>query len=532
MLLSAACTAPQATQASISVTIFADDAEVTNSIPAGSTVQQALDQANIRLNELDRVEPPAYTVLTEGERVRIIRVTESFTVEEEIIPFVQQTLRNESLPKDQEVLIQPGKNGLREITYRHVYENGAEVSNQPIPIKSIVVEEPVPEIRMIGIQSPLAPVTIDGKILYIRDGNAWVIDGTTANRRALITSGDLDSRVFSLSDDGAWLLFTRISEDEGEINELWVKNIALGEQEISPEDDENPTEFSLDIANIIHFADFVPGSNTEIVYSTVEPRATAPGWQANNDLLSITFSDTGWTSEVKTILEPNFGGIYGWWGTDYVWGPDREHLTFARPDRVGMLNIKDGELTTIFELTPVQTRGDWAWIPGITWGSDGNVLYATDHASAAGAVTPEESPFFNLLAIPWGSGPALPVLTQTGMFSYPLASPPIGSLSANQNEYRVAFLQAIFPEQSESSNYRLSIMDQDGSNRKMLFPNEESAGLTPQRHWGAWSPAPMPESNHYAIVILYQGNIWIVDSESGAAYQITGDGLTTRVIWE
>ena len=42
-----------------------------------------------------------------------------------------------------------------------------------------------------------------------------------------LTSGDLDGRIFTLSPDGAWLLFSRSSTrpiDE-EINNLWLKNI-------------------------------------------------------------------------------------------------------------------------------------------------------------------------------------------------------------------------------------------------------------------------------------------------------------------
>jgi hypothetical protein len=74
-------------------------------------------------------------------------------------------------------------------------------------------------------------------------------------------------------------------------------------------------------------------------------------------------------------------------------------------------------------------------------------------------------------------------------------------------------------------------MDRDGSNRVEIFPPQESAGLQPQRHWGAWSPEPMPESGSYAIAVLYQGNIWLIDVVSGVATQVTGDGLTSRVIW-
>ncbi|NIW44606.1 MAG: hypothetical protein GWN30_07530, partial [Gammaproteobacteria bacterium] len=75
------------------------------------------------------------------------------------------------------------------------------------------------------------------------------MEDSTANRVPIITTGDLDGRVFTLSDDGRWLLFTRHSEEDDVINTLWAVNI------------ENPeVVVNLEVANIIHFADWRPRS--------------------------------------------------------------------------------------------------------------------------------------------------------------------------------------------------------------------------------------------------------------------------------
>jgi hypothetical protein len=116
------------------------------------------------------------------------------------------------------------------------------------------------------------------------------------------------------------------------------------------------------------------------------------------------------------------------------------------------------------------------------------------------------------------------------MFAYPLASP-LQQLGSGDLEYQIAFLQAETPERSEASRYRVVVMDRDGSNRRMLFPDPESAGLDPQQHWGAWSTALLPGGDHLGLAVIYQGNLWLVDAVSGEAFQVTGDGLTTRVIW-
>jgi len=526
LLVLTACVSPQATQALITVHLTADGQDFSIQIPAGSTVQQALDAARLTLKDLDRAEPAVYTVLGNDATVRVIRVTEKFDIKQEVLPFKQQTLRNESLPVEKEVLIQKGKNGIQETTFRRVYEDGVEISSAPVAIQSVTVQEPVPEIRMIGVQTPFSPVSIPGKLIYLRDGNVWVIEGTTGNRRAVLTTGDLDGRVFSLSTDGSTLLFTRRSTEEGQINSLWAAKIP-----VSSEASQDQELINLNVHNIVHFADFVPNNNTKIIFSTVEPRAAAPGWQANNDLQALTFSNTGWTTKWTTLIEPNSGGIYGWWGTNFAWAPDGLHLSYARPDGIGLINYKDGSTSTLLPITPLQTHRDWAWVPGMTWGPDGKVLYTTDHVAQTGAASPEESQLFDLTALLLESNSPLSLVSQAGMFSYPMASP-MQKNASGEADYQIAYLQANFPTQSETSRYRLAVMDRDGSDNRILFPAEGIAGLEPQEFWGAWSPGAMPDSGNYNLAVLYQGNLWLVDVTTGETVQITGDGLTTRMIWK
>jgi hypothetical protein len=512
------------------VSILADGAEAPLSLPAGSTVQQALEQAGLTLGALDRSDPPSFTVLTDGARVRLVRVSEEFDVEQIILPFERQTLHNESLPVEKEVLIQSGKNGLQEITYRRVFEDGVEVSSEPIAVNSVILSEPAPEIRMIGVQTPFAPVEIPGKLYYIRDGNLWQIEQSTSNRQAVLAVGDMDGRVLSISADGAWVLFTRASAIDGRINDLWAGYIGPPEDNPRPSQDGEPLLVDLDIDNVIHFADWAPGSNSKIYYSTVEPRPTAPGWQANNDLLMLNFSPNGWTSQLTTVVETNSGGVYGWWGTTYQFTPDQSLLTYSRPDGVGMVDYKTGVITRTLDITPYQTFGDWAWTPGIAWGPDGKALYATLHG-AAGQPADEASPEFGLAALLNGMNAPLELAPQTGMFAYPLASP-MQEFEGGDLDYQIAYLQAQSPDKSQTSRYALMVMDRDGSNRRRLFPQAESPGLQPQIGWGAWSPGRLPATKSVALAVIYEGNLWLVDAQSGESWQVTGDGLTTRVLWK
>jgi dipeptidyl aminopeptidase/acylaminoacyl peptidase len=497
------------------LTVLADGKSTSVDVPVGSTVQEAISQAGVTLSTLDQSDPPPFTVVSSGIQVRVVRIDENFEIEQVVVPFQRQVVRNESLPAGENRLSQPGSNGKTEITYRVLSEDGVEVSRTIV--KSTVLAEAVPEIIMVGSQTPFLSLTIPGKIAYLSSGNAWIMEGSTGERRPVVTTGDLDGRVFSLSPDKTWLLFTRSSKEDEGINSLWAARL-----------DEKELLVDLKASNIIHFAGFSPLGDM-IAFSTVEPRSTAPGWQANNDLQVIELNDNGFVSKPELLLEINSGGVYGWWGTDFTWTPDSATLAFARPDAVGIFDQDQAELKNLVDLLPLQTGGDWAWVPGMSWGPDGITLYTVLHYAPPGASKPEQSPQFNLLAISLAGGSPVPLAESVGMFAYPVASPMLVFGEGAQEDYQVSYLQAITPLQSETSRYRLAVMDRDGSNKRILFPEEGAQGLDPQRV--VWSPAPLGELG-YVVAVVYQNNIYLLDVNTGQAQQITGDGLVNRIDWK
>jgi hypothetical protein len=510
LALLAGCASPRVTGRDITVSIAVDGTTRNVTVPSGSTVTQALQSAGIALKDADQVEPPGYTVLKNGDSIKVIRVEEKFETEEQVIPFEKQIVRNESLPEGETRLVQAGVNGKQELTYRRVLQDGVEISRSVV--KTVILQEALPEIVMVGAQSSFAPLPIPGKLAYLAGGNAWIIDTSTANRTALVTTGDLDGRIFKLSPKGTYLIFTRKSTKpaDQEINTLWAVKTDGGKP------------FSTGLSNIVHFADWIPGTNS-IAYSTVEPRATTPGWQANNDLSRYSIT----TGEKRKILDASNGGVYGWWGMTFAFSPEGR-LAYSRPDGIGTVDIDGKYLKPLLSITPLNTHSDWAWLPPIAWGADGQTLYYTSHAPPPSLVNEEDSPYFDISVASFENNTDVQVVERTGMFAYPAVSPL--QLNGREREYQIAYLQAIFPEQSETSRYRLVVMDRDGSNRRSIFPAIDAPGLEPQTP--VWAPGLIEGQSGNFIAVVYQGNLWLVDSGNNQAYQITGDGLVTRIDWK
>lgn len=522
LFLLAACSPVQATLENIRITIDVDGKLIGLQVPPGTTTQVALERAGITLNNLDRVDPPSYSILANNSIIRITRVREVFTVKENPIPFESKHLFNETLPLDKEICVQSGVNGQEQVTYRQVFENDQEVSNAVF--KTEIIAEPVTELCMRGVSKPFTPVAIPGKIAYLTNGNAWLMETTTGNRRPVVVTGDLDGRIFSLSPKGDWLLYSRGEKEaaatEGtapaRINSLWAIDLT----------EENARPINLKVDNVVNFAAWVPEKGLTITYSTVEPTATEPGWQANNDLQMLTFAPTGTVAKLEKILETNMGGVYGWWGTDFAWSPDGTSLAYARPDEVGLVDIEKKTQVALTTILPFQTGKNWAWVPGIGWSPDHNVLFLVNHRPGAeyeNTQMAQLSPLFDLAGFPIDNGPLVSIVSEVGMFAAPVPSQMIGQ------GYRVAYLQSREPRQSETRPYRLGVMDRDGSNRKLIFPREDQQGLKPQRV--AWSPATF-DNGHLWLAVNYQGDLWLVDSETGDANQVTGDGSVNRIDWK
>ena len=246
LLLTTSCSPLSTSQGIVAVSIFSDGKTMQIDVPAGSTVQNAIDQAGISINNLDAVTPPLFSNITSPVEIKITRIREEFEIVDNIIPFEKQSVRNESMPEGQTLMIQTGVNGLQQITYRQLYEDDVPTTKTTFKIETI--EVPRPEIIMVGVQSPFVSLEIEHRIAYLTAGNAWIMEKSTGTRKPIVTTGDLDGRIFSLSPDAKWLLFTRkidFSTDLETINSLWVAKL----------DKEPPLIIDLDTTCLLYTSD-------------------------------------------------------------------------------------------------------------------------------------------------------------------------------------------------------------------------------------------------------------------------------------
>jgi hypothetical protein len=504
------------------ITVEADGERLVYSYDKRISVGQFLDEIGVTLDEDDEVNPLLQTQIRDGMVITVTRVEQRQECEEETVPFETEQLPTQNLPPGEQEVAQTGENGTMQICYRITEKDGLQTSK--VEVSRILTKEPRNEQIWLGSEAPETLVPIEGILTYLYDGQAWIIEGNTANANPLTDEGYLDGRVFDLSPDGRQLLYTRRTPDDSDpnfSNELWA---ILDTTASFPR--------AVQLIEDVRVAQWVPEQPPyTLSYSTASPTSDGEGWRAYNDLyLAQLDPESGvmLAPAVQEIVSINSLGVYAYWGRRFAWSPDGTHLAWANADSVGLVNLDTGDFDTLLsfpEFAPLLERRV-VWVPTLSWSENGQLI-TTMHGQPYADESPKDSIIFDMAVLDVETGLQIDeFIPQIGIWSTPTYSPLVEGPDGTPT-YSIAYFKARNPLNSPGTEYDLWVADRDGSNAHLIFPGLDKPGLrSPDPEDGiAWSP------NARQIALIHQKNLWIIDLKADQAYPITRDGRASRPRW-
>jgi hypothetical protein len=483
------------------------------------TVQEVLSEQAIALGDHDQVDPPPFAEVGLSATITVTRVTFKTETATRPLPFTRQLVRDETYPQNQIRVVQLGTNGTVALTSTVTYEDGKEIARRESGRR--IVTQPKDEILAIGTQGSLRPVTLSpGTIVYLAHGNAWVMRHSSSDKRALTTTNDLDGRVFALSLDGRYLVFSRAADETSNaLNSLWiVDTLVLGE-----------TPRPLPINDALS-AQLSPDARV-LVYSTGEKTSGAPGWKAHNDLWSLVLTpgETPAAKNAQQIWLPSIPAPYSWWGAQFAFAPDGRALAYAFANEIGIVELSGRAVPipnapaprrVLKKFAPFRSPADWVWVPTVAWSSDSRFVVTTIHAPLANPDVASDDPTFEVWALARDASVNAALAKQTGMWAKP-----IWSLPDARGESRIAFGVALVPSNSERSRYALVTVDRAGGNKRQVFPANESPddGLATMQI--AWAP------DARQLIAVRDNDLWLYDFASAKWSQLTANGASSKPQW-
>lgn len=516
--IAAGCRSAQE-EKSIDVSVVADGREETFSFARDLTVDQVLAGARIELGPRDRLSHPLVSPVVNGMSITIKRVSEQDLCEREEIPFQRLLLPKEGVPAGEREPGRAGLTGIREVCYRVLLEDETEVERVQLGLPTIV-REPEDEIVYVGASNTVQPVAIPGRLSYINHENAWTITENAANKRRLTSSHKLDDFVFHQRHDGQRLIFTgETDETDDFFNELWIIDTgdAAAPMRMTPTD--------------VLFAAWRPGASNAIAYSTGERALGTAGWKALNNLWLMSIDlESGRTLDIEEVLPESGGGVYGWWGKRFAWSPNGDRMAWAQADGFGLVDFENKRLRPLSQYAVFHSAATWVWLSPLSWSLDGQLLAGIAHGAPLGDEPAETSPIFNVVVASADGRFTAPISFAAGMWAAPAFSPDTPPPGAENRSGYLAWWQAREPQNSMSSEYDLMLADRDGSNRRRLFPQARERGLRKSQFGSmardfVWSP------DGRFIALIYAGNLWLVEVETAAPYQVTFDGKSSNPVW-
>lgn len=170
---------------------------VTRTVPA-LTVEDALAEVGVELDEFDKVRPARTTKVDDGDRIVFTDIEQrKRSVEDEVVPAPVKEIEDDSMFEGERKVVTEGVDGVRDVTYRVIVRNGDVV--QRIVLTQDVTRAPRAEVVHVGTKSAAANFaggnTVWDRLAQCESGGNWAIN--TGN-------GYYGGLQFSLSTWHAW----------------------------------------------------------------------------------------------------------------------------------------------------------------------------------------------------------------------------------------------------------------------------------------------------------------------------------------
>lgn len=153
-------------ESAMPVTILADGRHL-HSRTHRKTVAEALAEVGVPLQGLDYTDPAPDAPLSRDMTIHVVRVSESFRIEQEPVPYEIQWLPDPDMEIDTRDLRQVGENGVLQKRIRVRYEDGKQVGSQLEDAG--IIRQPKNKIITYGIKIVVRTLdTADGPVEYWR----------------------------------------------------------------------------------------------------------------------------------------------------------------------------------------------------------------------------------------------------------------------------------------------------------------------------------------------------------------------------
>ena len=144
----------------------------------GATIGAALKAAGITPDADDQVSVPVTTTLTNGAKVRFVRVDVTSKTKRTEVDYKTVEQKSSKLERGKTKTTTAGKTGSKTTTYRVVSHDGKVVSRKAV--KSVVTRKPVTRVVVVGTKAPAEPAVANvglwDKIAACESGGNWSIN--------------------------------------------------------------------------------------------------------------------------------------------------------------------------------------------------------------------------------------------------------------------------------------------------------------------------------------------------------------------